>query len=877
MGIIGFDYLRAASPYGIKRIEDIRMEWRANEHGRLYLRGIVEDTAKVNAALQATADDVIRVYESGRESEKTLFEGIVTSVEMSHLNGVYTIEVEAASASFQLDVKRKKRSFQDTNMTYSALIREIIKTYPGYDVIESVGDGVKLGAPLFQYSETDWAFVKRLASHFSSVVVCDILEAKPRFYFGLPQGKSYTLSDETPYVAAKNLLAFQQAGGSAAGLHDTDFFTYEIESGERYLIGDEIQFRGLRMVVSEVRARMDRGQFIYTYLLSRREGVRQAIIHNDKLAGVSLEGEVLDVKGQQVKLHLEFDQEQSKSTAYWFPFAPPTGNVMYSMPQVGTNASLYVPDATGKRAIVIGCVRKNGGSCAKTSDPNIRYFGTEHGSELELSPTAINVVSGSKEPLSVSFDDKVGVTLTSHKKLTLNADGEISLYTPKRVVVSAQSQIFVKKRNVPSGFAIESEFHFLGENVLLEGQDRTTFPPYNDEPKKGEPPPPPDPEPPFSWGKLAMNVLGGLAVVAVVVAAAALTVATLGAGAVVIGAVVAGAAIGGTAAVASVAVSDVMRGEVSDFGAYAGAAARESVIGAVSGAIFGPLGSMATVGGKMGLGGLTNGVESVIRQTLEGNGFSFKTVLIDTGIGMLTGGLVDPVLGKTIDKVSPWLENGVKNVKKQLNLNQNGGRLVPAHAGGGQGYVNFSKMDDEIPVPTGGRGSGGSNPSKVDDVAEGMGKSNLDNFTSEEIQKLKNHVIEEAQMLKDIGLTNKQLGPAVAGAYDRTTGKIYTAINDVEGKLPKELHPHIEKRIIDMPDDVYDSYSLYTHGAGSHAEVYAANKALLDNQNATLDDILIYVIKPGGTTKPVTDIPFHTCPHCNYILKGFPILSDLKK
>ncbi|MCR8844069.1 minor capsid protein [Paenibacillus sp. SC116] len=158
---------------------------------------------------------------------------------------------------------------------------------------------------------------------------------------------------------------------------------------------------------------------------------------------------------------------------------------------------------------------------------------------------------------------------------------------------------------------------------------------------------------------------------------------------------------------------------------------------------------------------------------------------------------------------------------------------------------------------------------------EGTGKSSLDNFTPEEILKLKNHVIEEAQMLKDIGLTNKQLGPAVAGAYDRTTGKIYTAINDVEGKLPKELHPHIEKGIIDMPDDVYDSYSLYTHGAGSHAEVYAANKALLDNDNATLDDILIYVIKPGGSTKPVTDIPFHTCPHCNYILKGFPILSDL--
>ena len=49
-------------------------------------------------------------------------------------------------------------------------------------------------------------------------------------------------------------------------------------------------------------------------------------------------------------------------------------------------------------------------------------------------------------------------------------------------------------------------------------------------------------------------------------------------------------------------------------------------------------------------------------------------------------------------------------------------------------------------------------------------------FTVEEINNLKNTVISEGQMLKDIGLTNDQLGPAIAGAYDRTTGKIYTVL-----------------------------------------------------------------------------------------------------
>lgn len=160
-------------------------------------------------------------------------------------------------------------------------------------------------------------------------------------------------------------------------------------------------------------------------------------------------------------------------------------------------------------------------------------------------------------------------------------------------------------------------------------------------------------------------------------------------------------------------------------------------------------------------------------------------------------------------------------------------------------------------------------PSEITQVANNL------NFTAEEISSLRKNVLEEAQMLKDSGLTNKQLGPAVAGSYDRISGKFYTAINDIDGSIPDELHPLIKARIENMPEEVYDSYSQFTHGAGSHAEVYAANKALLANPNANIDDLIIYVIKPGSVTKPVTDIPFKTCPHCNYILEGFNIISDL--
>ena len=75
-----------------------------------------------------------------------------------------------------------------------------------------------------------------------------------------------------------------------------------------------------------------------------------------------------------------------------------------------------------------------------------------------------------------------------------------------------------------------------------------------------------------------------------------------------------------------------------------------------------------------------------------------------------------------------------------------------------------------------------------------------------------------------------------------------------------------------MPPEVLDSY-IKTKGAGSHAEIYVVNKLLLDNPNAQISDIAIYVNRTLGTSKPVIEIPFETCPHCRYILEGFNIIS----
>ncbi|WAG63750.1 hypothetical protein LL037_14805 [Clostridium estertheticum] len=565
------------------------------------------------------------------------------------------------------------------NMTYDELIGIILKDYPGYSYVQCIGEGKKIEKPLFQYKETDWSFLKRISSELKSELSCDIIETLNMFYFGRPSKTSYKLEDTSDYKACKDLKQYHESGGSEVG-HDTDYFYYEIETREKYEVGANISFKNKDFYVNQYKAHALSDEVIYKYRLCRKNGVWQTKVINSLIGGASIEGKVLEVKGEKIKLHLNIDKSQNKDKASWFPYAPPTGNVMYSMPIVGTSASLYFPSETSEDPIVTGCVRTNGSGCAKTADTTKRYFGTEHGSEIEMVPGALNIKGGSKEPLSISFDDAVGVTIKSHKKLSLNAAGGITMKTPQSVKLKAQSQILVAKTGTKSGFSMETDLHFLSNNVIKNGSDREAFAAFDDEPTVGKKPepkpikkavvakPPAEKKKGFNWGKLAGNVLAGLAVVAVVAIAAVAIAVTLGAATAVVAAIAIGAAVAGTAAVASQAISDVQSGEVSDITAYMKAGGREALVGALSGAIFGPFGMGEALGAKMIIGGLTNGVESLVRQTLEGKGINFKTLLLDAGIGAATAGVFHGA-GKLFQKASPFVKNAFSKISSNISEN----------------------------------------------------------------------------------------------------------------------------------------------------------------------------------------------------------------
>ena len=475
-----FHKLKVESPYEILEIEDIKISNNPNEHGRLYLKALLDDSINFKYAIEASTDDKISIYEETEDKEKSIiFNGTIQNIRTENINGIYYMEIEAYTSSFELDIKEKSRSFQDAEMSYDDLIKTILLDYKIYSFTQRMDKPMSIGRPLFQYKETDYEFLKRVASQIGLEINCDIINTNNVFYFGRPWGKEYKIEDNIDYEALKDIKKYRESLVHSPNFHDTDFFYYKIRTRKLMELGEQVVFKQKKFYINSYEAEYVRGELIYTYKLCRERGIWQEKLYNDKIKGISLEGEVLEVSGEKVKLNLDIDETQNKDKAAWFRYAPPTGNLMYSMPIVGTNANLYFSSERSEDPVVNGCIRKNGSSCESFSDVNNRYFSTESGNNLDMLPGAINF---SRPGLSANFNDGSGINLSSSSSLNISA-GYVGIYAGD-ITIKAKSKLEAKKGE-SSFISLENDFYNNAGIVMENGSDKASNGAFDDDPQKG--------------------------------------------------------------------------------------------------------------------------------------------------------------------------------------------------------------------------------------------------------------------------------------------------------------------------------------------------------------------------------------------------------
>ena len=288
-------------------------------------------------------------------------------------------------------------------------------------------------------------------------------------------------------------------------------------------------------------------------------------------------------------MYLKLDMDGADGKAlHPYSWIPPTGNVMYCMPQEGTEAYLYFPEAEEESAYAVSEIHNS--RCPVFADAQSRGLVTEHGKEMWLYADMLGFAGGKEETVQECRMGEDGIHFSAGKgKLQVTGSGQITFRAPEISLDAVQKigqykmesmakekagMLYPRGGGNPAtggdGYGVgelQNEYNALSSQGILAGTEYEYYKPFDDvleyEEYKEVP----------TWLKavagVAVAAVVGLAVGALVVATGGLAAAALGVTAVQLGmtagVLTAGA---GIAAVAATAASDQKNGTESSLGDY---------------------------------------------------------------------------------------------------------------------------------------------------------------------------------------------------------------------------------------------------------------------------------------------------------------------
>ena len=140
------------------------------KHGRMYADAQTQEGAKDYLLYEEYGE--VALYADRGEYLESIFQGIVTRMEVAARGGRCEIHLEAVTRSYMMDLSELDFTFQDTAMSSHQLLQSVMQFYPDSQALIFVPDA-PLGQIAVQYQETDWAFLKRMLSHYGAGIYPD--------------------------------------------------------------------------------------------------------------------------------------------------------------------------------------------------------------------------------------------------------------------------------------------------------------------------------------------------------------------------------------------------------------------------------------------------------------------------------------------------------------------------------------------------------------------------------------------------------------------------------------------------------------------------------------------------------------------------------
>lgn len=448
--------LQVRSAIAVADITNFYMKIHKNSHGFFRLEGIVPEEEGEESLLQPLAWTEAAVY----AGNQILFTGLLKEVQVMQEGREYRVSLTGVSFTERLDCRKRSRSFQDSSMTYREVAERVLADAEGMRACFYEEDR-KIGNPVYQIEETDWEFLVRLAGMQKTAVVPLVYAASAGLCIGLPGGQRRTAGTGT---AEEQVWSGRRTAGVCR----------RIRTGENWDIGDRIEMEGREYAVIVKEGRLEKGLLVFRYILSGPAAFQSDLRTAPYGEGLLLPAVVLDTEGERIRVKFDMDREQDEGSAYWYPWRPDMGNLMYCMPEKGERVYIYA----GEKGRAICGIHKNGNGNTEMN-PACRYFNTNAGKSMYLTPDAVGFMDRKQQkPLRMELGDGTGASAMSHKGLVIFARENVGL-KGNRVLFDAPQEIsLVKKAATPTVINMCNGFDSIGaaNKVTMAGAGGDDFP-----------------------------------------------------------------------------------------------------------------------------------------------------------------------------------------------------------------------------------------------------------------------------------------------------------------------------------------------------------------------------------------------------------------
>lgn len=429
-------------------IQNCVIKGQIGEHSTLLLQAAVENEEEI--LLKRAETQPIHVYFEEKGRQKTIFHGIITQCKVHCAAQVYELELEAKSYTYLMDIQKHSRSFQDTSMKYSIILKKILLDYQTEGFIQT--EDRETGELIIQYEETDWKFLKRILSQLE-ITISPAAESKGvAVYAGIPELKTH----EIPYTllqVGKDMHQYYYLKANQQSVNDVYFTQYTIESQEILSLFEQVSIEKQSFCIYAYTYYFKGNELTAVYYLQHKQGMKVKKQYPMHLIGAALEGSIVDAQKDKVLVHLDIDSKFQKSKSYWFPYstmsASDDGSGWYCMPEKGDVVRIYFPSKYTAQAIALSAVSNyhaKAGTEDKMQNPNTKFLSTRHNKSVTLAPDKIRVAcNGNAAVLDITAEGKVSILASKELNIAAKEDIEISAVNELKIHAEKAVQIFCDK------------------------------------------------------------------------------------------------------------------------------------------------------------------------------------------------------------------------------------------------------------------------------------------------------------------------------------------------------------------------------------------------------------------------------------------------